>query len=568
MKGFFSRKHNTQTGHSKSTSISKDSNKLTIPPSDSEWNTSKPALVAADSHSAARNHADLRTSSRNPKPNTILHRNAAHEKIPPTPPKASFTTERVIYPSRTNTALQPKNHHPISSQPPPKATSSKHRDSEDVRYYPPPKLTTPSHVPVDRIKNSHLSYFKNESVTPTSHERHLPSLLSTLIPPTNGEEQLREQVRYDYVERYRVRHEEKELPKETVRRETEVARERNRREGERDGIKSTKDRDREEHAAALKRKAEHDKNVQRHRDAEKERMLEREQMGEIDHEKDRRRGRERTKEKEREQEQERAQKDRERERLREKDDENEKERRERERFRERERQEYREKHLERERRDREDYEFERLHRERDQLEKEQQQVVTLVDNIPNLKGEQETGRISEHRKKLQHDRTAPSTRTYGTTVTNGESRNDKAAKDRYQQKERHHELTRVRAEATDGEQDLAQTWKISDHDRRKERKSGWVSDNHTGQESRMSRQLRYEPPAVDDTGDASDGSINRMTATQRMRKRERKGERNLPAHPIVCYCLVFVTLPSNNFCRHLSLIYFQPIYLVTRFNSK
>jgi hypothetical protein len=485
----------------------------------------------------------LRTSSRNPKLNAILHRNAAHEKIPPTPPKASPITERVIYPSRTNTALQPKNHHPISSQPPPKATSSKHRDSEDVRYYSlprSPKLTTPSHVPVDRIKNSQLAYFKNESATATSHERHLPSLLSTLIPPTNGEEQIGEQVRSEYVERYRLRHEEKDVPKETVRRETEVARERNRREGERDGIKNTKDRDREEHAAALKRKAEHDKNVQRHRDVEKERMLEREQTGEVDHEKDRRRARERTKEKERErereQEQERAQKDRERERQRE-DDENEKERRERERFKERERQE---KHLERERRDREDYESERLHRERDQLEKEQRQVVTLVDNISNLKGEQETGRMSEHRKKSQYDRTALS-RTHGT-LTNGESRNDKAAKDRYQQKERHREMTRIRAEATDGEQDLAQTWKTSDHDRRKERKSGWLSDNHTGQESRTSRQLRYEPPAVDDTGDTSDGSINRMTATQRMRKRERKEGRNLPAHPIVCNCLIFVTL--------------------------
>jgi len=538
MKGFFSRKHNTQPGHSKSTSISKDSNKLTIPPSDSERNTSKPALVTADTHSAARNHADLRTSSRNPKPNGILHRNAAHEKIP-TPPKATSITERVIYPSRTNTALQPKNHHPISSQPPPKATGSKHRDSEDVRYYSlprSPKLTTPSHVPVDRIKNSQLTYFKNESATAPSHERQLPSLLSTLIPPTNGEEQTREQVRSEYVERHRLRHEEKEVPKETVRREPEVARERNRREGERDGNKNTKDRDREEHAAALKRKAEHDKNVQRRRDAEKERILEREQTGEIDHEKDRRRGRDRTKEKEREQEQEqeqeRAQKDRDRERQRE-HDENEKERRDRERLR----QEYREKHLERERRDREDYELERLHRERDQ----EQQVVTLVDNMPNLKREQETGRISEHRKKLQYDRTAVSTRTHGT-LPNGGSRNDNAAKDRYHQKERHHELTRIRAEATDGEQDLAQTWKISDHDRRKERKSGWVSDNHTGQESRTSRQLRYAPPAVDDAEDTSDGSINRMTATQRMRNRERKLGRNLPAHTIVCNCLIFVPL--------------------------
>lgn len=524
MKSFFSRKHNTQTGHSKSTS--KDSATF---PSDSERNTAKPALNTADAHSAARNFADLRTSSHNPK---STNGKAARDKLtPPIPPKASSTTERIIYPTtRTNTTQQ-ENHHPIPSQPPPKATSKsrEQRDSEHVKYYPPPRaftspnFMTPSHLPaLDRIKN--------ESVTVTSHERQIPPLL-----PTNGEEQ----GRYDYVERYRARHEEKEMLNESVRKETEVARDRNRREGERDRIRSTKDRDREVHVA-VQSGVEHDKNVQRH---DKERMLEREQTGERDGKKDHERTK--VKEWEREREQERAQKARERERpsQREKGYENERERgqgkekREKERLRERERKEYREKYLEGERRDRESYEHQRYRHERDQREKGQQ-AVTLVDNVSNLKREQETSRKSEQKKKLQYDRTAFPTKVYGT-ASDERYRDDKVTTDRYQQKERHHELMRLRAEVTDGEQGLVHTKKTIDHDRRKEGKSGWVSDNNAGQEHRVTQQPRFEPPV--DTGNASDDSINRMN-TQKNLKSERTEERNPQAHSIVCNSLSLVNL--------------------------
>jgi hypothetical protein len=63
-----------------------------------------------------------------------------------------------------------------------------------------------------------------------------------------------------------------------------------------------------------------------------------------------------------------------------------------------------------------------------------------------------------------------------------------------------------------------------DPDRRKEANQGWVSDNHTGPEPKIPRQLFKNEHAALDEGESSDNSAKRKFGSRPIQRRNRLDE--------------------------------------------
>ena len=459
MKAFFSRKHDSQTGQSKS--ASKDPFKLWINHSDKK-NATKP--VQAD---ATRPQA---TSNRAPKPTSSF------DKPVPAPPTGA-PTETTIYPTtRTNTVPQPTYPHPSSSQLPPKATT-RPQDYDDVRYHPPPRaatstgfFTTTSQTREERTKSSR-GYLRNEAATITRREVWAPATTqATSKPAGNTEEKYHEKIFTEELENYRGQTE-KELKQ--AKRE------------DRQKFKST--RDREDRGFISEREVDRD---HRYRNREKERKeSEAERMKELEGEKERIKARE--KEREREIEREKA-RERERrlkaERERQKEIEREKEQREQERQkeiereRERERQEMeREKERQREReRLRQENERER-ERERQEMEREkerQRERERLRQEIENEKErERERQKEVEREKERQRERAR-------LEIERERERQRELEREKERERERQKEIEREKERQRERERERAR----QEIEREKERQRGRELEREREQERENERE--------------------------------------------------------------------------------
>ena len=529
MKGFFSRLHDSQTGHSKS--ASRESYKFWTPSTDTE--RAKPILdhgepVATHSY---RPHAEKRGSSRPPKPVPIVPPHTYEKRIGST---AGPSTEKVVSPPSRPTP-GPSQSQYTYLQPTSKATST--RPNKDIKAPPPsapagPSYSTRTWTSRDNPTKSHrYEYAKHSRDTPTrdtpTHEIWLPPNLAS----TSKEGEGRDRDKNDASNRYRQRNEEREPVLDSGRRERTHTKDRGKEREEKSGHQG-RDRERDERARDWERDRERERVRERERERDlareehdrvkaREREKEREREAEKEREKERERERDRDREKERERKKE-TEREREKEKVREREREMEKERerdrekdRDRYRERERERDRGRDRYHDRERREREkERERERNRPREHELEREKGKEIPkakTTDSLGDAKLHQPQERIAMEGGRNEgrtHDRKDRDGRTTRET-----------------QRLRERDQAKYRAEATDEEHDRRRLKVLAmDRDRRKETNQGWVSDNYAGPERKTLRQLSTNETAALDEGDSSDNSAKRKFASRPVQKRSRPDE--------------------------------------------
>ncbi|KIM49197.1 hypothetical protein M413DRAFT_21461 [Hebeloma cylindrosporum] len=503
MKGFFSRLHDSQTGHSKS--ASRESYKFWAPSTDTE--RAKPILdhgepVATYTH---RPHGEKRGSGRPPKPVPVI----------PTP-----THERRIGSTAgPSTEKAPLHSQYTYVQPATKATST--RPNKDIKAQPPPiagpSYSTRTWTSRDNPATSHQYDYAKHTPAP-QHEIWLPpTVVST---SKQGEEKNKNDAKY------RQRNEEREPVLDSGRRVREKDRDRvKEREGERERTTHQgRDRERLDRARDWERerererirereqerdvaREEHERAKALEREKEREREIEKGREKERDREKERERERERKKEMEREREKPRV-REREREHEMEKEREREKGR---ERYREKERGRGRDRYYDRERGEREKERDRERNRPREyELEREKEKgkekhVTREADSLGDAKMQERIAMEGARNEGRTHDRKDRSTRET--------------------QRPRERDQAKYRAEATDEEPDRRRLKVLAmDRDRRKETNQGWVSDNYTGPERKTLRQLSTNETAALDEGESSDNSAKRKFGSRPVQKRNRPDE--------------------------------------------
>jgi len=537
MKGFFSRLHDSQTGHSKS--ALRESYKFWTPSTDTERAKPIPDHGEPVATHSYRPHAEKRGSSRPPKPVPIVPAPTYERRVGPT---AGPSTEKVVSPPSRPTP-GPSQSQYTYVQPTSKATST--RPNKDIKAPPPPPTTGPSYstrtwTSRDNPAKSHrYEYAKHSRDTPTrdipTHEIWLPPNVAS----TSKQGERKNRDKNDASNRYRQHNEEREPVLDSGRRERTHTKDRGKEREERIGHHG-RDRERDERARDWERererervrerererdlaREEHDRvkarerERERERETEKEREKEREREREKDRDREKEKERERKKEAEREREKEKV-RDREREREREREMEKERDRdrekdRERYRERERERDRGRDRYYDKERREREKERERERNRPREQeLEREKGKEIPkakTTDSLGDAKLHQPQERIAMEGGRNEartHDRKDRDGRTTRET-----------------QRLRERDQEKYRAEATDEEHDRRRLKVLAmDRDRRKETNQGWVSDNYTGLERRTLRQLSTNETAALDEGDSSDNSVKRKSGSRPVQKRSRE----------------------------------------------
>ncbi|KAF8902065.1 hypothetical protein CPB84DRAFT_1846482 [Gymnopilus junonius] len=519
MKSFFSRLHDTQTGHSKS--ASRDTYKFWIPNADPDRDSPKPnrAHDNVAPIQTSRQHTEKRSSSRAAKHPPSIPVTSYDKPIP------SSNTAPTI-PASQHSTYAPTSHAVPSTyvQPLPKATPTKYHDYNDDKPQPlPPPITRPSYS--TRTRTQHQIPTKiaplasSSQIEPTSaqHEVWLPTHLPPTSKQAEGPSKFLE--RTDPLEKYRPYNEEKDRPQEHNRRDRERTKEKERdrrreRVGERERTRQPAKEQDQERERTRTRDKDRERELAKDAEREQERLKEREyreRERERETERQREKEREREHEKERAREKEREQREREREQREREREHNEKERdREHEqRDRDRERERYRDREREKERAAR--Y-YERERRDRDQ-EREREKYRTR---------ERDHDRNKDRGKESDMTKGSPNTKTKDSIPEDGPATRDDSnrvaqqertrtevqnTRDPYRSKRRDGGH-KYRAEATDGEQELRRTKpRTSERDRQKEYHQGWVSDNFTGHDRKTSRQIINREPIQIDEGDSSDNSV-------------------------------------------------------------
>ncbi|KAF9532245.1 hypothetical protein CPB83DRAFT_880870 [Crepidotus variabilis] len=514
MKSLFSRRNDQQTGQSKT----KDSYKFWR--SDKEQSSSKTTSNQPEAYATSRLQAESRTKRSTPKPSQSY---SSPQDKPPAPPPTTgpgSSAEQIVYPStRINTIPLPStNSQQLPPLPPPRPpTSSRHRESDDVKPQQQVRsFTTPiygapsSHLRQEPSKATRYPHSRNDVATIVRREVWLPPphAASTSRPAEGKEEWTREPMLSDEPERYRSSTEDRGVSRDPNRRDRERERTRDR---ERDRVREREpDRDRIRRPTE-REETPRDRDLQRQRDAalERARDLEREQAREADRAREkeerdleRAKQREREIEKERQKQREREEeriKEVERERQRQREEERAKERdaereRQRQREREEERAREREREMERERQRQQEREEERAKEREKEVERERQRQ--------REQREREEERTKERQKEIERER---------------QRERDKEA-EREREKEREREAEMERQRERDRELELA---KEKEREVERVRQREREKEKERERERQMERELEKQEREKERERERADKEKER----ERQREREREKDR-------------------------------------------
>ncbi|KAJ3513656.1 hypothetical protein NLJ89_g2834 [Agrocybe chaxingu] len=509
MKSFFSRLHDSQTGHSKS--ASRETYKFWTPNADAERNA---ARTVATSVETERPPLEIRPPSRGQKL-SHFYRKPTHEKPLPTTYTSTPAEKTSASSSRPNPGSSSTH---VYAQPPPKASSSRHPDVRDVK----PQANTYSYTGLVQPQSTNYP-----NPTPAvQHELWIPpsAVQSMSRPGENKRPPSRSHEKYTAHERYRSRDEEREAPRESGRRDRDKKERRRTREQERgrdsdrEGRREregdrNRDREREreekDRLRQLEREQEYAKEAEREKEL-KEKAKERERR-QLEKERERQEEKERQEQEEkererREQEKERERRAQERERER-REQEKERERREQEKERERREQEKERERMEqeKEREQREQEKEQEQEKERERRERREKERNRHVER-ERREGDREMAR-GYHREKPRRDVERDGRRERENDVNNGspgkkdrlregetthqrDTGEGRASRD-HRKRDRERDDTRYRAEATDGEDLMISR---ATRDKRQETGSGWVTDNQVNHGYKPSRQTQGTAP--------------------------------------------------------------------------
>ncbi|PPQ74005.1 hypothetical protein CVT26_006374 [Gymnopilus dilepis] len=425
MKSFFSRLHDTQTGHSKS--ASKETYKFWIPNSNAGRDSPKPNFVRENAApvQSARPQAEKRSSSRAQKQSNPVPVSSQDKSAPPTNITSTAPiTQHPTYAAATYTV--PSSHHAsTSAQPISNATTTRHHGyyNDKAQMLSPPaaypsystKTWSQQQIPTKSAPQASTSHAVPAA---SQHELWAPTYLPS--PSKQAEDPAKPLESAEPLVKHLVYTSEKERAPETGKRDRDRPKEKERDRRREKGVDREKGRHLvKEQISENPRERERTRPRERDKGAERdlkereyrEREREREADRRRDHDRDRQRERAREREneqkerdKEAELEKERDRRDREREqREREQRERDQRERDQREReYKEREQRER--EHKEREQREREREYKEREQREREQRERDQREREQRERDQREREQREREQREREYREREQRER--------------------------------------------------------------------------------------------------------------------------------------------------------------------